>query len=60
MEVKVINYCVSVPGQVRVAATLWHAVYDLTDRSVSVSFCLNRADEEQERRSPYLSFRMKR
>jgi len=57
-EVKEINYCVSVPQEVKVAATLWHAVYDLQDRSVQISFCLSRADEALERRTPYLSFKL--
>jgi len=57
-EVKEINYCVAVPTQARVAATMWHAVYDLTDRSVIISFCLSRADETDERRTPYLSFKL--
>lgn len=57
-EVKEINYCVAVPEQARVAATMWHAVYDLQDRSMIVSFCLSRMDEAKERRSPYLAFKL--
>ena len=57
-EVKEINYCVAVPAEVKVAATLWHAVYDLKERSVKISFCLSRADEVKERRTPYLAFRL--
>jgi predicted choloylglycine hydrolase len=59
-DVKEINYCVAVPTDVRVHGTLWHAVYDLTDRSVSVSFCLSGPTENRERRSPYLNFRLGR
>lgn len=59
-EVKEINYCVAVPEGVMKAATLWHAVYDVTDRSVKISFCLSRSDEAKQRRTPYLSFRLKR
>lgn len=58
-QVKEINYCVAVPKGVQVAATMWHAVYDLKDRSMIVSFCLSRADEKEERRSPYLSFKLR-
>jgi predicted choloylglycine hydrolase len=57
-DVKVNNYCVTVPTSVRVAATLWHAVYDLKDRSVSISFCLSSANEDSERRTPYLNFKL--
>lgn len=57
-EVKEINYCVAVPGDVKVHATMWHAVYDITSRSVQISFCLSRADEAKERRSPYIAFRL--
>lgn len=57
-EVKENNFCVAVPAAVRVAATLWHAVYDLKDRSVIISFCLSRADEASERRTPYLAFKL--
>lgn len=57
-EVKTNNFCVAVPKNVMVAGTLWHAVYDLKDRSVAVSFCLSRADEKAERRSPYLHFKL--
>lgn len=60
VEVKEINYCVAVPKEAQVAATMWHAVYDLQDRSMIVSFCLSRSDEKEERRSPYLSFKLKR
>ncbi len=58
VEVKENNFCVAVPASVQVAATLWHAVYDLKDRSVIISFCLSRADEDKERRTPYLSFKL--
>ena len=58
VEVKENNFCVAVPESVQVAATLWHAVYDLKDRSVIISFCLSRADEPKERRTPYLSFKL--
>jgi hypothetical protein len=58
-EVKTINYCVAVPESVRVHGTLWHAVYDLTSRSVQISFCLS-GDEAKERRTPYLAFRLQR
>jgi penicillin V acylase-like amidase (Ntn superfamily) len=57
-EVKTNNFCVAVPTNVRVAATLWHAVYDLKDRSVIISFCLSRADEASERRTPYMAFKL--
>jgi hypothetical protein len=57
-EVKEINYCVAVPAEVKVAATLWHAVYDLKTRSVMISFCLSKADEATQRRTPYLSFHL--
>lgn len=57
-EVKEINLCVAVPEQTRVAATLWHSVYDLKTQSLKVSFCLSRADEAKERRTPYLSFKL--
>ncbi len=57
-EVKEINFCVAVPEQARIAATLWHSVYDLKDRTLQVSFCLSRADETKERRTPYLSFKL--
>lgn len=57
-EVKQNNFCVAVPASVQVAATLWHAVYDLKDRSVIISFCLSRANEAQQRRTPYLSFKL--
>jgi predicted choloylglycine hydrolase len=58
LEVKENNFCVAVPKNVMVAATLWHAVYDLKEHSMSVSFCLSRADERDERRTPYLSFKL--
>ena len=57
-EVKTNNFCVAVPDGVKVAATLWHAVYDLHDRSVAISFCLSRSDEEKQRRTPYLKFKL--
>ena len=57
-EVKSNNFCVAVPAGVMVAATLWHAVYDLQDKSVEISFCLSRADEKAERRTPYLKFKL--
>lgn len=57
-EVKEINYCVAVPTSVQRAATMWHAVYDLTNHSVIISFCLSREDEPTERRSPYLPFKL--
>jgi len=57
-EVKEINYCVAVPTSVHVAATMWHAVYDLSSKSVNISFCLSRPDEQQERRTPYLAFQL--
>lgn len=57
-EVKEINYCVAVPAGVRVAATMWHAVYDLSDKSVDISFCLSQDSEASERRSPYLHFKL--
>jgi hypothetical protein len=41
-----------------VHGTLWHSVYDLNDQTVQVSFCLSRADEKKERRTPYLSFKL--
>jgi hypothetical protein len=59
VEVKEINYCVAVPTDVRVHGTLWHAVYDLTNRSVSVSFCLSGPTESKEPRSPYLNYRLR-
>lgn len=59
-EVKEINYCVAVPADVKVHATLWHSVYDLKDKTLKVSFCLSRSDEAKERRTPYLSFRLGR
>jgi penicillin V acylase-like amidase (Ntn superfamily) len=58
-DVKEINYCAAVPTNVQVAGTLWHAVYDLQNRSVKVSFCLSRTDEKKERRTPYLDFKLK-
>jgi hypothetical protein len=58
-DVKEINYCVAVPSGVRVAATMWHAVYDLQLRSVQISFCLSGPDEQVERRTPYLTFALK-
>ncbi len=57
-EVKTNNFCVAVPTTVHVAATLWHAVYDLQERSVSISFCLSKADEATERRTPYMKFKL--
>jgi len=59
LEVKEINSCVAVPANYMVSATLWHAVYDLKDLSLKVSFCLSRADEAKERRTPYLQFKLK-
>jgi len=58
-DVKVVNSCVAVPESVMVSGTLWQAVYDTRDRSVNVSFCLSRADEAKERRTPYLHFQLK-
>lgn len=55
-DMKTINRCVAVPAQVQGAATLWHAVYDLSAKSVEISFCLSRADEAAERRTPYFKF----
>jgi len=57
-EVKSNNFCVAVPANVQVAATLWHAVYDLQTRSVEISFCLSRADEKVQRRTKYIGFRL--
>lgn len=55
-EVRAINLCVAVPGGVRDHATLWHAVYDLTERKVRISFFLGRTPDGADRRTPYLDF----
>ncbi len=38
------------------ARTLWHAIYDLKTRSLSVDFYLGEGSENEIRRSPYLEF----
>ncbi len=57
-EASVINACVAVPKDAKDHATLWHSVYDLENRSMSVSFFLGRAAGGVERRSPYIDFRL--
>src|SRR5262249_2259862 len=51
-----INQCVAVPKEAKGAATLWHAVYDLTGREVKISFFLGRGANGEERRTKYIPF----
>jgi hypothetical protein len=55
-EALTINQCVAVPKEAKGAATLWHAVYDLTAKKVKVSFFLGRNSQGEDRRTPYLDF----
>jgi predicted choloylglycine hydrolase len=57
-DVQAINQCVAVPKMGANHATLWHSVYDLQDRSLSISFFLGRDAQGAERRSPYLKFKL--
>lgn len=57
-DVRTTNLCVAVPATVAQAATLWHSVYDLTARTLKVSFFLGN-EGGKERRSPYLEFKLK-
>lgn len=59
-EVRTINQCVAVPREARGAATLWHAVYDLPERRVRISFFLGRGSDGTERRTSYLDFGLAR
>ncbi|MBS1724460.1 MAG: linear amide C-N hydrolase [Armatimonadetes bacterium] len=56
-EVRETNLCVAVPPVAAQAATLWHSVYDLKERTLKVSFFLGREDGK-DRRTPYLEFRL--
>jgi hypothetical protein len=55
-EVRTINQCVAVPKEARGAATLWHAVYDLPEKKVRISFFLGRTPDGTDRRTPYVDF----
>jgi predicted choloylglycine hydrolase len=55
-----INQCVAVPKEAKGAATLWHAVYDLSARKVKISFFLGRNAQGADRRTPYLDFAFNR
>ncbi|MEZ0326564.1 MAG: C45 family autoproteolytic acyltransferase/hydrolase [Fimbriimonas sp.] len=57
-EATTINACVAVPKDTQGHATLWHSVYDLKERSMSVSFFLGRDAAGIERRSPYYAFKL--
>lgn len=52
-ETRTINTCVQVPTSARDAATLWHSVYDLKARSMSVNFFLGKG-----RRSAVYDFKL--
>jgi hypothetical protein len=57
-QVRSTNECAAVPVAAEGAATLWHSVYDLADRSLRVSFWLGEQDGRQ-RRTEYLEFRLR-
>lgn len=57
-DVRAINQCVAVPKVAGNHATLWHSVYDLQDKSMSISFFLGRDARGLERRTPYLKFKL--
>jgi hypothetical protein len=59
-EVRTINQCVAAPREARGSATLWHAVYDLTEKKVRISFFLGRPAGGEDRRTPYLDFGLTR
>lgn len=56
-EVRTNNACVAVPPAVQGAATLWHSVYDLHDKTLKISFFLGH-ENDVERRTPYLLFKL--
>jgi hypothetical protein len=57
-EASTINLCVAVPGGTLNAATLWHSVYDLKSKTMSVSFFMGKTKGGAERRTPYLPFKL--